>query len=219
MVLIQCIFNAIHDLRLSWFLAAILVFTAILKLYVIFDISLDGIYEIITHEWLFWKKHLIFIVIFVKICYFGSHFVFRWYLKMLNADRVSSLDFLKLMVSGSQIIKKKKKKKKKKKNYSETKQAYAKNIEFGCRTIKECLYPILVKFEQNRMVQTFGIFLQRPTHPMLCKKYFYDQKCFKHPLTKFACSVCICSDHLLVLLNAIWTDVQNTSRVWHTAHL
>ena len=60
------------------------------------------------------EKQLIFIVIFVKICYFGSHFVFRWYLKMLNADRVSAVDFLKLMVSGSQINKKT--------NYSETKQ-------------------------------------------------------------------------------------------------
>ena len=36
--------------------AAILVFTALLNWYVIFDILLDGIYEIITHEWLlFWK--------------------------------------------------------------------------------------------------------------------------------------------------------------------
>ena len=39
---------------------------------------------------------------------------------MLNADRVSAVDFWKLLVSGSQINKKKKKKKKK--NYSETKQ-------------------------------------------------------------------------------------------------
>ena len=52
------------------------------------------------------EKQLIFIVIFVKICYFGSHSVFRWYFKMLNADRVSAADFLKLMVSGSQINKK-----------------------------------------------------------------------------------------------------------------
>ena len=98
---------------------------------------------------------------------------------MLNADRVSALDFLKLMVSGSQIIKK----------IVKQNKLTPKNLEFGCRTIKECLYPMLVKFEQNRMVQTFDIFLQRPAHPMLCKKYFYDQKCFKHPLTKFA-SLC-----------------------------
>ena len=50
MVLIQCIYNAIHDL------AAILLFTTILKWYVIFDILMDRIYETITHEWLlFWK--------------------------------------------------------------------------------------------------------------------------------------------------------------------
>ena len=52
MVLIQCIYNAIHDLVAILLLAAILIFTAILKWYVIFDISLDGIYEIITHGWL-----------------------------------------------------------------------------------------------------------------------------------------------------------------------
>ena len=40
------------------------------------------------------EKILIFIVIFVKICYFGGHFVFRRYLKMLNAERVSAVDFL-----------------------------------------------------------------------------------------------------------------------------
>ena len=69
------------------------------------------------------EKQLIFIVIFVKICYFGSHFVFRWYLKMLNADRVSAVDFWKLMVSGSQINKKT--------NYSETKQGWSKNLSLA----------------------------------------------------------------------------------------
>ena len=43
---------------------------------------------------LFWKT-TIFIVIFVKIWYFGGHYVLRRYLKMLNAERVSAVDFLK----------------------------------------------------------------------------------------------------------------------------
>ena len=53
------------------------------------------------------KKQLTFTVIFVKIWYFGGHFLLRRNLKMLNADRVSAVDFLKLMVLWRQIHKKK----------------------------------------------------------------------------------------------------------------
>ena len=42
---------------------------------------------------------------------------------MLNADRVSAVDFLNLMVSGSQINKKT--------NYSETKQGLSKNLSLA----------------------------------------------------------------------------------------
>ena len=40
------------------------------------------------------KNTIIFIVIFVKIWYFGGHFALRRYLKMLNAERVSAVDFI-----------------------------------------------------------------------------------------------------------------------------
>ena len=56
MVLIQYMYNAIHNFAAILFLAAILVFTAILIWYVIFDISWDDIYEIITHNWLLKKN-------------------------------------------------------------------------------------------------------------------------------------------------------------------
>ena len=68
----------------------------------------------ITHTRLLFLRNDYFHSNIVKIWYFGGHFVLRRYLKMLNADRVSAGDLLKLMVSGSQIHKKT--------NYSETKQ-------------------------------------------------------------------------------------------------
>ena len=81
----------------SCFLAAIFNFTTILMQYVIFGISWDGIYEMMTHTGsLFLRNNCIHCDTCQNLL-FGSHFVLGRYLKMLNADRVSAVGFLKLM--------------------------------------------------------------------------------------------------------------------------
>ena len=91
------------------------------------------------------------------MCYFGSHFVFCWYLKMLNADRVPAVDFFfQIDVFKKLNPLKKKLKWKGKKNRSKGQKS-----EFDCRAKFEVFWFIfkhhlIVLFHLQEPLQNGG---------------------------------------------------------------
>ena len=129
----------------SCFLAAILVFTAILIWYVIFDISWDVIYEMITrHDWLlFWKTTNLhrfnlhrFNLLLSKSVILAAIFFFLDISKCsMHVDRVSAFFFSNWSFSEAKSIQKKTKRNKTKQKTTANKTSLRQKSEFDCRII------------------------------------------------------------------------------------